>query len=703
MKCLLNLGSISLASYWLSRGKAFGFCSAATITLLHGCGSGTLPPTPIVNNPVDEKSIALAKPGELVSFYQGVLRKRAERNEAQGLIPTLALAAPSSGGDVTAAPVAVSGTNVQEAGVDEDDLIKSDGNRIFALTRTAVTNSLPTNQLVAYTRGANGLPVQDGSYNLGSGYGVIGMQYAKQANTLAIIKSEYKQTANGSSAPLPPTALPPTLGASLTIAPIPGYSQTLIDIVGGQTNLPKKQSLTIDGSLLATRLVGNTLYIASTWWPRLAADVLPATTSAADRTQAINALTAKDVLPTISVDGATPTELVSETDCFLQTKNASTQLALTTVLAIQLDSPTLTRTVRCLLGGQEAFYMTPQSVYFATARWDYPLVNGVVQTNIFPSNIFTDIHKFTLTDNTINFRGSGSVDGHLGWITAQKAYRFSEFEGALRVVTFTGTLGWTMPAVMTTGSLPTTAASPATLSILKEGLDSNAKAALVVQAKLPNSARPAPIGKLNEQVYAVRFQGSKGYVVTFRRTDPLYVLDLTSIIDPKIAGELNITGFSDYLLPVSSNLLFGIGKDADANGVVGGVKVALFDVTNIIQPVELTSRVYGDRFSATTQDFTNHGVNMLMVGNTARIALPMRLTKMGANGYAQVDSQALRRFEINTVTRSFVEKTALGFVELSTLSSEQQWGTYDVSRERSLQIDNSIYYLSGGRLQGYTW
>ncbi len=698
MKILINLGKIRLLSNWVSSGKALSFCSAATIILLHGCGSGTLPPTPIVNNPVDEKSIALAKPGELVSFYQGVLRKRAERNESQGLIPTLALAAPASGGDATAAPVAVSGTNVQEVGVDEDDLIKSDGNRIFALTRTAVTNSLPTNQLVAYTRGANGLPVQDGSYSLGSGYGVIGMQFAKQANTLAIIKSEYKLIANGSSAPLPPT-----LGASLTIAPIPGYSQTLIDIIGGQTNLPKKQSLTIDGSLLATRLVGNTLYIASTWWPRLAADVLPATTSAADRTTAINALTAKDVLPTISVDGATPTELVSETDCFLQTKNASTQLALTTVVAIQLDSPTLTRTVRCLLGGQEAFYMTPNSVYFATARWDYPLVNGVVQTNTFPGNIFTDIHKFSLADNTINFRGSGSVDGHLGWVTAQKAYRFSEFEGALRVVTFTGTSGWTMPAVMTTGSLPTTAASPATLSILKEGLDSNAKAALVVQSKLPNSTRPAPIGKPNEQVYAVRFQGSKGYVVTFRRTDPLYVLDLTSTTDPKIAGELNITGFSDYLLPVSSNLLFGIGKDADANGVIGGVKVALFDVTNINQPIELTSRVYGDRFSATTQDFTNHGVNMLTVGNTARIALPMRLTKVGANGFAQADSQALRRFEINTVTKSFVEKTALGFVELSTLSSEQQWGTYDVSRERSLQIDNSIYYLSGGRLQGYTW
>jgi hypothetical protein len=701
MNRLLNLSTHSFAACSATSRKAVLGLGLTLIAALSGCGSGTLPTPPVTSNPIDEKSIALAKPGELVSFYQGVLRKRAERNQSQGLLP-VALASPVAGGDANAspAPVAVSGTNVQEAGVDEDDLIKSNGTRIFALTRTSVVSNQPANKLLAYTRGSNGVAVQDGTYNLGTGYGVVGMQYAQQANTLAIIKSGYKVIANGTGSSAP---LPPSLGASLTIAPLPGYSQTTVEIIGGQNNLPKKQSLTIDGSLLATRLIGNTLYIASTWWPNLAADVLPASTSAADRAKAIDALTAKDVLPTIAVNDAAPTALVSETDCFLQTKNASTQLALTTVVAIQLDSPNLTRTVRCLLGGQEAFYMTPQSVYFATARWDNPVVNGVVQTSVFPSGISTDIHKFSLTDSGVNYRGSGSVDGHLGWTESQKSYRFSEFEGALRVVTFTGSLGWAIPAVVNAGSLPATAASPATLTILKEGVDADAKAALVVQSKLPNSNWPAAIGKPNEQIYAVRYQGTKAYVVTFRRSDPLYVLDLTSTTDPKIAGELNITGFSDYLLPVSTNLLFGIGKEADANGVVGGAKVALFDVTNPNQPIEVASRVYGDRWSSTAQDYTSHGVNMLMVGGTARIALPMRLNKLNASGFPEPETQALRRFEINTASKTLVEKTPFGNVDLKAVPNEQLYGTYDVSRERSLQIDNSIYYLSGGRLTGYTW
>ncbi len=675
--------------------------SSLFIALLSGCGNGTLPDSSVSNNPVDEKSVALAKPGELLSFYKAVLRKRAERNEAMGLMAPLptAVASPASGGDAAPPAANISGTNVQEAGVDEDDLIKTDGNRIFTLVRDInSTNGSQTNRLVGHTRSANGIAVQDGQLTLLSGsYDIQGMQYAKEANTVAIIGSQYKQITNGTS---PSVSLP---GAnSPSISPYFGYAQTSIEIVGGQTALPKKQTLVIDGAFLATRLIGNTLYVASTWQPRVAADVLPATTSAADRSKAIDALTASEILPTISVDGGVATALLAETDCFLQTKNASTQLALTTIVAIELNSSSLKRTVRCLLGGQEAFYMTPQSVYFATARWEYPVVNGAAQTTVLPPNIFTDIHKFNLADNTINYRGSGSVDGHLGWNKEQKSYRFSEFEGALRVVTFTGSQGWVLPAVTAT-NLPTTAASPATITILKEGLDSNSKAALLTQAKLPNSSRPLPIGKPNEQIFAVRFQGTKAYVVTFRQTDPLYVIDLSSNTDPKLAGELNITGFSDYLVPLSNNLLFGIGKDADVNGVLGGVKIALFDIANPAQPREVASRVFGDRWSSSAQDYSSHGVNILTVGNQARIALPVRLTKTAANGTVINESQALRRLEINTANKSLTEKTPAGNVLFNDLPSGAIWGSHDISRERSLQIDGSIYYLSGGRLATYSW
>jgi uncharacterized secreted protein with C-terminal beta-propeller domain len=105
--------------------------------------------------------------------------------------------------------------------------------------------------------------------------------------------------------------------------------------------------------------------------------------------------------------------------------------------------------------------------------------------------------------------------------------------------------------------------------------------------ELPNAARPQPLGKPGEHLYASRFIGARGYLVTYRLTDPLYVLDLSDPGDPKMAGELHVEGYSDYLFPVSDTLLLGVGKDAVVDGGAGdgrfawyqGVKVSLIDVS----------------------------------------------------------------------------------------------------------------------------
>ncbi len=86
---------------------------------------------------------------------------------------------------------------------------------------------------------------------------------------------------------------------------------------------------------------------------------------------------------------------------------------------------------------------------------------------------------------------------------------------------------------------------------------------------------------LEERIYAVRFVGEKGYIVTFRQTDPFFVLDLSDPEKPKIAGELKIPGFSSYLHPISENLVLGIGKEDEY------VKVSLFDVSNPENPTEI--------------------------------------------------------------------------------------------------------------------
>ncbi|MDR3073016.1 MAG: beta-propeller domain-containing protein [Clostridiales Family XIII bacterium] len=85
----------------------------------------------------------------------------------------------------------------------------------------------------------------------------------------------------------------------------------------------------------------------------------------------------------------------------------------------------------------------------------------------------------------------------------------------------------------------------------------------------------------DEEVYSARFMGDVAYVVTFRRTDPLFSIDLSNPKAPKILGQLKIPGFSDYLHPYGTDLLFGIGRDADEKtGIAGNVKLSMFDISD---------------------------------------------------------------------------------------------------------------------------
>ena len=94
------------------------------------------------------------------------------------------------------------------------------------------------------------------------------------------------------------------------------------------------------------------------------------------------------------------------------------------------------------------------------------------------------------------------------------------------------------------------------------------------------------VGKLtdygeNERIYAVRFLMDKAYIVTFKETDPLFVVDLSNPENPEIKGELKISGYSSYLHPINKDLVLGIGKE-DRN-----VKVSLFNVSDPENPIEV--------------------------------------------------------------------------------------------------------------------
>ena len=113
--------------------------------------------------------------------------------------------------------------------------------------------------------------------------------------------------------------------------------------------------------------------------------------------------------------------------------------------------------------------------------------------------------------------------------------------------------------------------------------------------------RVGGLGK-GERIYAVRFVGDTGYVVTFRQIDPLYTLDLSVPSHPVVRGELKIRGYSAYLHPVGDDLLLGIGQDATDEGRVLGTQVSLFDVADLRRPRRLAVQQLGASWSEAESD-----------------------------------------------------------------------------------------------------
>ncbi|NIP67558.1 hypothetical protein GWM83_02345, partial [Candidatus Bathyarchaeota archaeon] len=103
-----------------------------------------------------------------------------------------------------------------------------------------------------------------------------------------------------------------------------------------------------------------------------------------------------------------------------------------------------------------------------------------------------------------------------------------------------------------------------------------------------------------EKIYSARFMGDRGYLVTFRKVDPLFVLDLSQPTNPKVLGKLKIPGYSDYLHPYDENHIIGVGKETVAAeqgdfAWYQGVKISLFDVTDVEDPREIDKYEIGDR------------------------------------------------------------------------------------------------------------
>jgi len=668
----------------MTRAATLRRLASCCALLFVGCGGSSSSEAPATEGP----ALVASQSGALVEHVRALLvRRDALRQRDPGSSQLAAGSGPALAVAAGGAPVAYSNTNVQEVGVDEEDLLKTDGNSVYALDTTGLVGGGPASmQLLVHRRDANGdivpvqtlaLPVSSTSYTAARG-----LQLSATAQRAVALAESLEPV--GPPMPCPPEAVC-IAPAGLIYPPYQLKSSVDLQFLSLDTsgNAQLGDKVAIDGRLVASRMVGHSLVLVTTHAPRLAYDLLPGNATAQQRADELARLTAADVLPTWRPAAGTVQALVAETDCYLQPNNGSLSLEITTITVV--DLATLTRKGRCFVGGIEGAYMSLKSVVLATSRLPYHVLdNGRI---VYQPQFVTDLHKFAFDGSAVEYRASGEVGGHLGWDPARKPYRISEYDnGDLRVLTYTGDTGWALPTDADGAGAPPP--SPATLTVLREA---TGERQLKTVATLPNSQRPAPLGKAGEQVFAVRFVGDRAYLVTFRRIDPLFVLDLSNANDPQIAGELTVPGFSDYLFPLPNGLLFGVGKDVTAGGQLGGVKLGLFDVSDATHPQAIDARTLGSSGSISSLDFSSHGINLLQRGAVTRIALPLSLT---AAPFAANPTHALQRIEVDTQARTLTLAATLSappapFVDL--------WG------DRSVQIGDQLVYLSHGQIVTAGW
>ncbi|MCG2717660.1 MAG: beta-propeller domain-containing protein [Nanoarchaeota archaeon] len=209
-----------------------------------------------------------------------------------------------------------------------------------------------------------------------------------------------------------------------------------------------------------------------------------------------------------------------------------------------------------------------------------------------------------------------------------------------------------------------------------------------------------------EKIYSARFMGKKGYLVTFRNIDPLFVIDLSIPKNPKVLGKLKIPGYSDYLHPYDENHLIGLGKQTIAAkdrdfAWYQGVKLSLFDVSDVSKPKEVAKYEIGDR--GTDSNALNDHKAFLFDKNKNLLVIPITLAEIDEekypsgisdNQYGDYTFQGAYVFHIDT--NSIDLKGRISHIEDydSYLKSGYRYFNYDESVKRSLYMDDVLYTVS---------
>ena len=522
----------------------------------------------------------------------------------------------------------------------------------------------------------------------------------------------------------------------------PGWweaGKTRIEIldVNDPANMKQIDSIELDGVLISSRRIGEMLYLITRNTPQYPyPGPVPVPLTGQDKpagnNQALPAQSLHDMIPSISINGNEKIPLVKPTDCFIPIypPEIMPEPSIVTITAMSLNDPESFKSVS-VAGSTDTVYVSSRSIYLATYTPRYipmprtggvdvstgantespvtePLVPPIKDGDEGNKNVimppveaqnFTELHRFALEGTGIRYAAAGKVPGDLGWEEDKRPFRMSEYNNALRIVTSSGDT-WNNT-------------SDTSLYILQEKKGGGDINALEITDSLTG------LGKPGERLYASRFSGSRGFLVTFKVTDPLYILDLSEPHHPFVEGELYINGYSDYLHLLGDNYLLGIGKDAvpdtsspDNNGRGAwyqGIKLSLFDITPGRKPSEVKSIVLGKRGTDSEALRDHHAVTILMSADnkSAGLAIPVSLADSmppqtgfdpsSPRAYWDWTNTGLHFFRIELGNKGDIMETGRLITDYNNAGKEDYNGR-DTYGDRSVIQGGAVHYIHNNRV-----
>ncbi|MCA9247078.1 MAG: beta-propeller domain-containing protein [Planctomycetales bacterium] len=545
---------------------------------------------------------------------------------------------------VMAAGESFSTTNVQVAGVDEADIVKTDGDFLYVVSNVGGESPLHEVVIVDVRDATNPTVVSRVAFA-----GEVLGQYL-HGDRLVVVS----RASDGSFDPETDSS------AATVRVTVLNLGDRLQPTIASETAL--------EGALVDTRSVGDQLYLVTESRAILSLPELPRPiTTCADAdtgcfyetvTQYIERV--RDDIAALAADFEISAgrfasynahgELIDSgqnVDGFaLPTGDlghwASYQQRLTAVFSIDVeaDAPQVESSTSIVTSENTQLYASADSIYLYGTSWGS-----------------STIYKFDLdAEQGVEWAASGRIGGQIS-----NSFALDEHEGYLRVATHVGNTNQV-------------------LVLAQEGIELN------VAGQIDNLAP-------GELLYSVRFMGDRGFLVTFRKVDPLFVLDLSDPLEPRVAGELKVPGYSNYLQLIDENTLLGIGRNADERtGLFQGLQASLFDLTELDNPTLIDRYTFeGGRNTWTPAAESaralsdHHAISYF--GAQQILALPIYSTQNWPLNYAGVDNTPIFDDPDQSAVRVLHVDRELGFEVLGQVE-------FETRATRTVRVGDVLYSIA---------